>query len=158
MKRKIICISMISLLLLTAFPSLSVAAEPTEQNTPVVKSAEGDSKIIVRGGFLGIHIIVFPDRSVRTGEYIVSYKYEFNDEPYIADSDYIRRFNPFPVWDSTGSLFALRLRDLLDSSDGTVKVTVKIGKNQNPPVAPVQEDVYQATFTGAYVLPFTQIS
>jgi hypothetical protein len=149
---------MIGLLLLTGVASFSVASEPTEQKTPVVKSAGGDSKIIVRGGFLGIHILVFPDRGVKTGEYIVWYKYEFNDEPFIKDDDYIRRFSLFPVGDSTGSLFALRMNDMLGSSSGTVKVTVRIGLNQNPAVAPEQEEVHEASFNGAYVSPFKQIS
>ena len=148
--------SMIGLLLLTGVASFSVAAEPTEQKTPVVKSQAGDSNINVKGGFLsifrGILISVVPGESVKNNNYIAYYEIRFNDEPMLMGDN---RLDDSRVSYSTGPLFSLRMADLLNSRGGTVEVTVKIRQN---PGTPVQTEVYEANFHGAFVLPFKQIS
>ena len=144
MKRKIICISMVGLLLLTGVSSLSAIANQLEQNTPEVETLAGESKITVKGG-LSLKVKITPDASIQNKNFIYSIRVQFNDEPTIHDSGTI---GSFPVSYSTGLLFSLRMWDILNSRSGSVQVTVKIYKQLEPPV---QEVVIKGTFFGPFI-------
>lgn len=158
MKRKIICMSMIGLLLLTGVASFSVAAEPMEQNTPVVKSQAGDSVIDVSGGFFGgpvglfVHIKIIPTQAAKDKPYHWSYSITFTgtsgDVGYTGDSGFFSS-NIRVVRLSSPSLSFMRRNTDLNSRSGTIYVHVDIQEYNGGPLVQVYEK--DGTFRGPFV-------
>jgi hypothetical protein len=154
MKQKIICISVIGLLLFTGVASFPTLANKLEKNTSVVKSeveSLGQYADITIYGFIRINVKVVPNENIKNKGYKYDMEFEFNDEyPFVAHGKIYRstiRYHLPP-------LFYLRFRGHLISREGTIKVTVKIlEEDQEEPgwYRTVQTEEKTGTFSGPFL-------
>jgi hypothetical protein len=147
MKRKIKCISMIGLLLLTGVASFSVSANQMEKNTPVVKFQSGTALITVTGGYKITIKIKEIDANYINNGYYYRFRIQFGNGQALCGSIYID--NSKEQY-STSSLFYYRLRlpEVLSGRTGTVTVHVEIGQNN---AVPDQKYDEEGTFRGSRV-------
>jgi len=123
MKRKIICIGIIGLFLITgiAFPALGKIVEK-DTETQVAKLDEDLADIVIKG-FFRINVKIIPDKEIQNSNYKYKIRIQFNEENAFLEDGFIKsstiRFHFEP-------LFYLRIWGLLQSRQGTVKVSVDI--------------------------------
>ena len=145
MNKKMICISIIGLLLITGIstPALGNVIEKdasVEKDTSVVKSDGNVADIEIKGFFM-INVKIISDKEIQNGDYKYEIGIKFNEEDTRWHDGVIKRST---VRFYKEPLFLLRFWGELESEEGNVLVIVKIMKHvgngyYNPAQDPVEK-------------------